>query len=117
MGFETGFVSGQTLDAAYTSEPFVLGQKTLFSCQLVVSNTDAVGTLKLQSSNDGSNWVDIAFQDQTGATQTSISVSSGTDVNQMLSVYPATEGNYRVDYAYTSGGSSNTLSLAALGKK
>lgn len=116
-GFSTGSFTGTTLEASVTTEGFLCGQKHKLSIQCVISNTDAVGTLAIQASNDGSNWVAVPFEDENGAIQTTLTVSSGTDVNHIFRLPEANEAQYRIVYTRTSGGSSNTLSATAVSKR
>ena len=79
------------------------------SLHVLVSNTDAVGTLKVQGSNDKTNWVDVGFMDENGDYQTELAVSSGVDVNHCFDVTDL--GMYYVQLYYTSTSGSGTLTL------
>lgn len=116
-GFSTGQITGEALSADVTTEGFILGQKPVLSIQVVISNTDSVGELYVQASNDGTNYINVAFKDNNDTTQSSFSVASATDVNQGFVIYPAAFSYYRLFYDRTSGGSSDTMAAYALGKK
>lgn len=125
MAFEdfgqTGVGSGQTLDAAFTSPWFNVGNKTMLGIHVIISNTDAVGTIQIEATNDSSAAsaaeLVVGFKDETDTTQTSVTVASGTDVDQGLAIRTAEFVYYRVVYTYTSGGSSNTLAVTMSPKK
>ena len=116
-GFNTGQETGITLEASVTTSGFIVGQKHKLSIQAIIANTDAVGTLAIEGSNDGTNWVTVGFKDETDTAQTTLTVASGTDVNHVFSINDAVLAQYRVVYTRTSGSASNTLALHALSKK
>lgn len=86
------------------------------SIQLQISNTDTVGVLYVQGSNDNTNWTNVAFTDQTGSTVASVTVSSGTDVDAMWNLSGAGFAYARVFFDYTSGGSSDTMNAVSFTK-
>lgn len=72
------------------------------------SNTGThVGTLKIQVSNDGSNWVDVSGL--------SVAVASGTANNDMLVLQ--TDGSKYARAAYTATSGTGTLTVIAHKKR
>ena len=115
MSFKSGRDTSVDLSATVTSEGFVIGQDSKVSVHAVISNTNAVGTLGLESSNDGSNWVAVAFEDENGVTQTTLAVASGVDTNHMF-IMPAFADNH-LRYVYTSTSGAATGNFYALKKR
>jgi len=84
-----------------------------FCAQVLLDNTDAVGTLYLQGSNDGENWADLGWYDNTDSWVTSFAVASGTDVNLIIETVALTKW-VRVFYDRTSGGDGTTQVVEVL---
>lgn len=103
--------------ATATSASYVVGQEKTVSIHVTVSNVDSVGTLAVQSSNDGTNWCVVGFLDQNGAAQTSLAVASGVNPNTMLIMVDLAEAQLRLVYTRTSGGAADTLTAIAVKKR
>jgi hypothetical protein len=73
---------------------------------MVTTAGDSVGTLKVQVSNDLTNWADVAFLNEaTGGVVTSIAVASGAN-NLALSLSNMTFRAVRLSYTKSSGTTS-----------
>lgn len=117
---QTDFSQGKwvvSTAATATSAPYVLGQERIVSLHITVANVDSVGTLAVQSSNDGTNWCTVGFLDQNGALQTSLAVTSGVNPNTMLVMLDMAEAQIRLVYTRTSGGAADTLTAVAVKKR
>lgn len=81
-----------------------------YSVQIDLSNTDAVGVLYIQGRlHDDGEWVNLYFKDYANdAWANSITVSSGTDVNEIKDLFQAVK-QIRVFYDRTSG--SGTMNV------
>jgi len=91
------------MNADRTSDDIAIGHADVLSVQAVMTITDAVGTLKLQMSNDRTNWVDGYFA-VNGDTET---LTDGYDVdsvdsNLLLST-PVISSWAKLAYTSTSG--------------
>ncbi|MBK6849013.1 MAG: hypothetical protein IPG96_16255 [Proteobacteria bacterium] len=101
-----------TLGATWTSGDFrVLGRAGVLLQFVVAANADAVGTIKVQGSNDGTTWDDIEMVLPDGTTSTTYAVASG--VNSSFSALVGWYSRIRVVYTRTSGGAAATLSVVA----
>lgn len=94
--------SAQSMASSFNSNAFNLDRTPIFAIQAVYTGSP-VGTLKLQSSNDGTNWDDIA-----GST---VAVSAAG--SQTWNYTGAGFGKVRLVYTATSG----TGSLTATGRR
>lgn len=101
-----------TLGATKTSAPYAAfaGQGVLFQF-VIAANADAVGTIKVQGSNDKTNWDDIEMVLPDGTTSTTYAVLSG--VNSSFSALLGWYNWLRVVYTRTSGGAAATLTILA----
>lgn len=94
----------ETLSAAATGQTsaYKLANRNKFSLHLLLTNTDAAGTITIQTSNDKTNWYTLPVPQ--------LSVSAGVDVNEVLEVdsYAAW---LRVVYTKSSGGTEQTFSI------
>lgn len=108
-----GTITAVALDATFTSQWWAPGDRTPVSFHLFLDNTDSVGTIKIQGSNnptdDTLSGLDQSFVEN-GSEVTSISVTSGNDVNEGVLIPYAGFAAYRVVFTRTSGGASNLLS-------
>lgn len=82
------------------SDALFLNTMQGFSVQAVITTTDAIGTFKLQTSNDNENWVDYP---------SSSDALSGADKNIMWNVSDVEFSYARVVYTRVSGGGVGTL--------
>lgn len=98
-------ISTGNAGADYTSTQMDLGDILNLSIQVTFSSATLNGSLKLQSSNDNTNYTDV-----TGSTQAIVSGAS-----HMWSVVNATYRYIRVVWTWTSG--TGTLSSNALIKE
>lgn len=102
--FKRGRIRSLTLNENWTSPPFIAGEgRPYLSVQLHINNTDLVGSAEVEISNDGTNWIGAAFKDENGNTQTSITISSGVDVDKLLVFSPWTEAQIRLKFTRSSG--------------
>lgn len=90
-----------------------LAHRPLSGLQIIVSaNTDAVGTIYVQVSNDNSNWHNYIFRDGTE----SITVASGTTYSEFREIN--TGARYlRVFWDHTSSSTGGTLTVIANSKR
>lgn len=86
-----------------TSSAFDLGDLTTFAVMVNFSGSDVVGTLTLQSSNDGSTWVTVASSSQ--------AVTASGD--HIWNVSSAGYRYVRTFWDYTSGTGNITVTLVA----
>lgn len=101
-----------TLGATWTSgEYHVLGRAGVLLQFVVAANADAVGTIKVQGSNNGTNWDDVEMVLPDGTTSTTYAVSSG--VNSSFGALVGWYSRIRVVYTRTSGGAAATLTITA----
>lgn len=112
--FERGEMneSVATLGATWTST--VLDLDTWSECLIaatVASNTDAVGTISVEASNDKANWYTVPFADSSGTVSTTFAVTAGLNTTEPFLV--GFFSHFRVKYTRTSGGAAATLALAA----
>lgn len=77
---------------------------------IVAGNTDAVGTIKVQGSNDGTNWKDVTFTLPDGSTATTWAITAGLNDSEpfLFGGYV----NFRIVYTRTSGGAAATCTIA-----
>ena len=94
-------ISASNAGANFTSDPIRLGDLTTFSIQVTFSSGTLNGTLKLQGSNDNTNWSDIGGSSQ--------AVASGA--SHLWTINNAGYDYVRVDWVNSSG--TGTLSAAA----
>jgi hypothetical protein len=93
--------------ASSNSTVYRINNKSKVSVHLILDNTDEVGTLKVQVSNDPdlSSWATVWYRDSSDVLQTAgSSVTSGTDVNWLLDPLDSYAQYLRVSYTRTSGG-------------
>jgi hypothetical protein len=100
-----------SLAASGASSPLSISGKTLVAIQCYIDNTDAVGTISIQGSNDKSNWVDLTWFDENQDPQTEYAVSSGTDVNQLFDLAWLGVHWVRVYWTRTAGGAAQTVEI------
>lgn len=101
-----------TLGATWTSgELRPRGRAGVLLQFVIAANSDAVGTIKVQGSNDGAAWDDIEMVLPDGTTATTYAVASG--VNSSFGVLVGWYSRVRAVYTRTSGGSAATLSIVA----
>jgi hypothetical protein len=81
------------------------------SVQIILTNADSVASIYLQGSNDNTNWTNLSFKDAAGSTLSSIPVSSGTDINDVITTAGIGMQYIRVFYDRTSGGASDELTV------
>lgn len=92
------------LSEDHATDHFNIGPARAASIQIIVDNTDADGYMKPQVSNDRSNWVDVAFVDENGVTQTDgYHLLSGQNANHMFDLTSVSAGWLRLFYDRTSG--------------
>ena len=92
------------LNATGNSESMFVGHAIRLGVQTVSDNSDAAGTLKLQVSNDETNWVDgyFSFASNTGSLMDSYAVAAGQPFNAMIS-HEAFSAFARLRWERTSG--------------
>ena len=97
------------LTAAATSEVIRLNPRhTSMGVHCVVANnTDLVGTVEVQLSNDGENWQDATFSDDS----TTITVATGTDSIDLRSVALSGFRFARVTFTHTSSSTGGDLTV------
>lgn len=101
-----------TLGATWTSAAReMLGAAGVLLQFIVAGNADAVGTIKVQGSNNQTNWDDVDMVLPDGTTAASYPVSSG--VNSSFGVLVGGYHYFRVVYTRTSGGNAATLTILA----
>jgi len=100
-----------SLAATGSSNVVDIGDYRHGSVQFVIStNTDSVGALSFQVSNDKSNWIDLAFLDSNQDAKTSISVLYATALNSGINW--TTDYRYaKITYTKTSGGTAQTCAV------
>jgi len=86
------------------------------SVQISITNTNTVGVLYVQGSNDNSTWTNVGFVDSTGSVVTSVAVSSGTDINDIFNLSGAGFAFARIFFDWTSGGASDSLTAVSFHK-
>lgn len=91
--FEQQIVINGDMSADITSGSYVIGNATAMSVQLTWSGTAPVGDLKVQASNDGTNWVD---------TDAVVAVATNTDSTLANFEEPGWKW-FRIFYDRTSG--------------
>lgn len=94
-------ISAANAGSNFTSVPIRLGDLVTFSVQVTFSSGTLNGTLKLQGSNDNSNWSDVAGSSQ--------AVTSGA--SHLWTINNAGYDYVRVDWVNSSG--TGTLSAEA----
>lgn len=101
-----------TLGATKNSDPYaVLGRDSILLQFVIAANADAVGTIKVQGSNDKTAWDDIEMVLPDGTTATTYAVLSG--VNSSFGALVGYYQHLRVVYTRTSGGAAATLTVRA----
>ncbi len=101
-------VDGDTMTADITSSTRI-DDFSKISFQIVVVNTDAVGVIYLQESDDGTNYETVTFDDGTS----SITVSSGVAVTEIRHI--ETYAKYaRFFFDRTSGGGAGNSCTVTL---
>jgi diaminopimelate epimerase len=98
-------ISAANAASTVTSAPLDLGDQKNLSIHVKFSSATLVGTLKLQASNDNTDWVDI-----TGSSQ---SVAAGE--SHIWNIVDATYRNLRV--VWTNSAGTGTLTAAAVIKE
>lgn len=90
-----------------------MAHRPIASMQIIVSaNTDAVGVIYVQVSNDNTNWHNYVFRDGTE----SITVASGTTYTEFREINSAAR-YLRVFYDSTSATDGGTLTVTAATKR
>lgn len=102
---EIALISAGAAGADYTSTQLDMGDIVNLSIQVTFSSATLNGTLKLQASNDNTNYTDV-----TGSSQAIVSGAS-----HMWGITNATYRYVRVVWTYTSG--AGTLSSKAVIKE
>lgn len=105
-----GKVIEQTsLTAAATSEVINLNPRhTAMGVQCIVTNnTDLVGSVEVQLSNDGETWQDATFSDDS----TSITVASATNATDLRSIALSGFRFARVTFTHTSSTTGGDLTV------
>ena len=95
-----------TVSAASNREsaPIDLGDSIGYSVHTVISGADIAGTLKLQSSNDNTNWVDVA--------NSSVSITSAAD-----NMHDISNAQYRyVKVVWTATSGTGNMTCTFIGK-
>ena len=92
---EETIIDSATVTADENSASIDMKNHRTWSCQLVWTSTTAAGTVKMQESNDGTNWEDIS-----GASQ-AISNDSGSTMFKSTDAFQAKYIRALVDF--TSG--------------
>lgn len=93
--------------ASGNTSVYQIRNKSKVSVHLILDNTDEVGTLEVQVSNDPTYtwWTTVWYKDETETLQTSgLSVTSGTDVNFIFDPLDSYSYYLRIKYTRTSGG-------------
>lgn len=83
--------------------------KSIVGVQIYVSNTDSVGKFLVQTTIDGTNWVDEVFLD--GSSE--VTVTSGTDVNAMIHLQL---GSLQLRVRWEGSSTSDTALITAITK-
>lgn len=97
-----GSVMSESTMTADTTSTVVDIQGFNAAVQLITNTGTHAGSVIIQLSNDGSNWVDYAFLDSAGDIQTSLTVANGVANNDIVEVVSGAKF-LRVFYDYTSG--------------
>ncbi len=111
-----GRVDAQPLNDDWTSDAISLHGRGICGIHIEISNTDLVGTLYIEASNNGTDWVAISWTspDPNDSTQSilnaSQSIESGTDVSLLIAADVLPFKELRVRYARTSG-DTGTISM------
>ena len=93
----------------YASPAVNMGAARMVGLQIAIDNTDLVGTLKIQCSNNGSTWVDIPLSkvdpddSEVSIIVSSETVATGVDTSLFLSGADIPASFVRVYFDYTSG--------------
>lgn len=103
--FEEGFDGYLVIDDTRTSHNIPTVQKETVSVQTIMDNTDAVGTLTLQASQDGSNWLDAYgyINGDFNSLVNSYAVTSGVDANVIFTISPVFSSWLRLKFTSVSG--------------
>lgn len=98
LRFETGSISAS---GSYTSDPLDMTAFSLVSLQIVKTGTGA-GNFKLEKSNDGTNWEDVA---------SATSINTGA---QVLSIEKADFAHSAIRAVITETGGSAAMSVVGI---
>lgn len=103
------------ISTSYTSDGISLRLQNRCSVHVVITNTNAVGVLSFEVSNNNSDWVNLGYVDATtDSYNAEYSVSSGVNINEMFDFSDLGCRYLRVKYVATSG--SGIMSLWAFRK-
>jgi hypothetical protein len=108
-----GDIAAVTIAAAYTSDPIVLPVDSGV-LHVFIANTDLVGSLAIKGGNidDVTKAITLAFEDlETGALATSVTISSGVNVNKLIR-FEKLPGKLWIVITYTSGSGSLSAKFA-----
>ena len=104
-----GYVDSYTLDADWEMDRVVLAGVRMFSTQVHINNTNLVGTLTLEVSNDSVNWISSPWQKQDPSDSTSSilvsseDVATGVDTDLIIQADSVSTGYFRFKFSWTSG--------------
>jgi hypothetical protein len=93
-------IESQTKSSSFSTSAFEISRVLHYSIQIVYG-TGLVGTFKLQESNDGANWADVASGDLT--------INGSTASNKIFNVRDCCTRFVRIDFAID-GATSGTVS-------
>jgi hypothetical protein len=91
------------VNADFGSDFVNIGPARSASVQVVLTNSNAAGTLRVQTSNNKSNWVNVPFVDETNTIVDGYSVTSGNNVNHIFDLTDISSSWARLKYESTSG--------------
>lgn len=89
-----------------TSEQISVGHVKNCSIQVIVDNQDAAGTLRVQASNNRSDWTNVWWRKDgymDNHYYDGYSVTSGKDINHIFNFSNLSVGWLRLNYTRTSG--------------
>ena len=107
-----GELSDGYVNADYYSPEINLGGSDQMGLHIIIDNTDLVGTMYFQvSNNGGNNWVSVPYstQDPSDTTQSilldGVTLASATDVNMFVvaSDFPADKARVFIDWTSGAG--------------
>lgn len=121
--YRDGILVDETLSANFNMEKVHLAATRIFSFQIHIDNTNLVGSLGVEVSNDGDNWIAASWSkvDPSDSTSSilvsSEAVTSGTDVDLFIRGVDVPATYFRVTWTHTSGsGKLSVFTRKVIGK-